>query len=141
MSQWNLIYHSKLTRSPLSYWVHIPLDASKNIYCAELDWMDFKPPFLRRIPVKGYPYLIIRVTGFNIEFASLVEVQHCLDILSQKNMPTTMALSKKRATGVGPNGHWLSRWPANLKSWSKRQKIVAALERTKTEMMKKGIEF
>jgi hypothetical protein len=39
-------------------------------------------------------------------------------------MPTSTQLARERNVNYGPNGHWLSRLPAKLKPWSKREKII-----------------
>ncbi|NJO92243.1 MAG: hypothetical protein HC831_27190 [Chloroflexia bacterium] len=58
-----------------------------------------------------------------------------------KHLPSTIELSNKRGTGYGPNNHWLSRLPGNIKSFAKREKIVKALVKAKDEIVKCGYIF
>ena len=72
--------------------------------------------------------LIINTLGVELEFASVAEVEHFLSVISQKNMPTTQQLSRQRTKNYGPNRHWLSRLPAAIKPWSKRERIIPVIE-------------
>ncbi len=72
--------------------------------------------------------LVVTVFGIELRFASVEEAEHFLNIIGQKNMPTTLKLSRERTNGYGPNGHWLSRLPAGIKAWSKRQKLIPIVE-------------
>ena len=102
---------------------------------------EFEPPFPPKDPLKGFPLLTVQILGFEFKFASRLELEHVIDILSKKKLPTTIELSNERSTGFGPNNHWLSRLPGNLKSWAKREKITRALIRTIADIEKSGIEF
>ncbi len=109
-----LEFRDKFIETPITFWVHkMPGD----------------PELPKAIPLKGYPYLIVNALGVELEFASTHEAEHFLKIISQKNLQTTLSLSEQRGTSVGPNGHWLSRLPSKLKSWSNRQKIIPSLRK------------
>jgi len=138
MSKSKLIYTESRKISPVSYWVHYGMDEHDRPY-SQCD--DYTPPFPPKDPVKGYPYLLVTVIGFELEFASSLELDHCIEILMQRNLPTTTYLSEQRGTGQGPNSHWLSRLPSELKSWSKRERIVAALIKAKEKLLSEKIRF
>ena len=123
MSKWRIEYRPKYQNTPMSFWVHKNLDGEAWIRSKEFD-----PPLPEAIPVKGFPYLVVDAMGTDLEFASIEEAEHFLYVISQKNMPTTRQLSRLRTEAKGPNSHWLSRLPADLKPWSKRQKIIPIME-------------
>jgi hypothetical protein len=109
-------------QTPGAYWVHIPIVGGD----------EYTPPAPKPIPGKGYAILQVPFGAHVLEFCSAAQLQHYIDVLSQKLLPTTTQLSAQRGSGAGPNGHWLSRLPAELKPYSKRvllvKKLKAALE-------------
>ena len=123
MKKWRIEYRPTYTKTPLSFWVHKHLDHEVWIYATKFD-----PELTKAIPGKGYPFLIVNALGVELEFASVPEVKHFLEVIGQKNMPTTRQLSKRRTNHYGPNAHWLSRLPADIKSWSKREKLLPVIE-------------
>lgn len=50
------------------------------------------------------------------------------DVLAQKHLPTTIRLSALPQSSRGPNSHWLSRLPGELKPWRKREKVLPLLD-------------
>ena len=124
MKRWRIEYLPEFPYTPISYWVHKQLGDDAWTRSKEFD-----PPLPPAIPGKGFPYLIVDAFGVDLVFASPLEVEHVLEVFSQKNMPSSLQLSRKRGSGYGPNNHWLSRLPATLKPWSKRQKLIPLLER------------
>lgn len=138
MSKWELKYYPERLKSPVSYWVHKGVNEEQTFYqnCVEFD-----PCFPPKDPEKGFPFLIVCVLGIELKFASMHELEHMIEILSMKHLPTTIELSNKRGTGYGPNNHWLSRLPGDIKSNVKRKKIVNALTKTKGEIAKGGFIF
>jgi hypothetical protein len=123
MSRWRIEYVAQYRSSPLSYWVHHNKDDD-----VWLDAHEFDPPLPEAIPEKGFPRLIIDAFGTDLEFASLHEAVHAREVLAQKNMPTSIQLATERGSSKGPNSHWLSRFPASLKPWNKRQKLLRILD-------------
>ncbi|MGV2874207.1 hypothetical protein [Colwellia sp. E150_009] len=123
MKKWHVEFNSEFTVTPISYWVHVNLDNDIWSYANK-----FEPPFPKPIPCKGFPLLVVNVLGVQLEFASVHEVLHFIDVIGQRNMPSTIELSRKRSDGYGPNRHWLSRLPAKLKPWSKREKLIPVIE-------------
>ena len=81
-------------------------------------------------------FIIVLVFGVELHFASVAEVEHFLEIIKLKNMPTTTQLSRKRTESYGPNNHWLSRLPSHLKSWTKREKIIPIVESALLDLKK-----
>ena len=123
MNKWHIGYTKEFEPSPLSFWTHIEADGQP-WYSA----MSFVPPKPLPVPGKGFAVLKVPVLGVELRFASVAEVHHFLEIMRQKNLPTTRRLSGQRATGLGPNSHWLSRLPSGLKAWTKRAKVIAIVE-------------
>jgi hypothetical protein len=107
---------------PMTYWVHLPIKESVWIYAT-----DYTPPLPNSLPGWGYPAFHVEIDGFTFRFASLNEIEHCIDILSKRVLPTSRILSEERGTSYGPNNHWLSRLPKGTKSWIYRQKAVTYL--------------
>ncbi|MCA9727561.1 MAG: hypothetical protein KC729_07750, partial [Candidatus Eisenbacteria bacterium] len=103
-------------------WVHRETDG-RPWHEAEV----FDPPRPAPIPGRGYAVYKVEVDGFVFEFASLAELRVCIETLSQKLLPRPLDLSRGR--GMGPNSHWLSRLPAEVKSWRFRVKAVSYLRR------------
>ena len=123
MARWRIEFGENYCSSPVSFWVHRHLD-----HDVWADATSFEPPLPQAIVGKGFPRLIIDAFGTELEFASIEEVEHCRQVLSQKNMPTTRQLASLRRSSLGPNSHWLSRFPAGLKSWRKREKLLPLLD-------------
>ncbi len=138
MSKWELKYFAERVKSPVSYWVHKGINEEMVFY---QNCVEFEPCFPPKDSVKGFPLLIVSVLGIELHFASMLELEHVIGILSMKHLPTTIELSNKRGTGYGPNNHWLSRLPGEVKSYTKREKIVKALIKAKTEVVKSGSAF
>lgn len=138
MSKWKLEYNATRIATPISYWVHKGLGEDEKPYnsCTE-----FSPPFPKKDVMKGYPRLMVTVLSFKIQFASKYEVEHFLSVMKQKNLPTTMSLSNKRDRHYGPNTHWLSRFPAHLKSWKKREIIISAVSKAMQELEASKYDF
>lgn len=103
--------------APLAFWVHVP--------GKEAD--DFVPAAPPAIPHKGYAVLHVEMDGVDLQFSSPAQLDHFIDVLSTRPLPTSRLLSSKRGLPVGPNGHWLSRLPAKMKSPRRREKLVRLL--------------
>lgn len=128
MKQWRIEYRPAYTETPLSFWVHRHIDHEVWCYATQ-----FEPELPKAIPCKGYPLLVVNALGIELEFASVAEVEHFLEVIGQKNMPTTQHLSRRRSNNYGPNRHWLSRLPSSIKSWPKRKKMIPIVERALNE--------
>ena len=122
MKHYQIKYTAQWTPSPVSFWVHRPVDAEHWANATQFD-----PPIPRGVPGKGWPALEVELDGVCLRFASLVELEHVMDVLSRNPLPTTRRLAQVSGTARGPNSHWLSRLPAKAKPKKFRQKLVAYL--------------
>ena len=132
MSSWKLEFFEERRESPITFWVHKGVDEEKNSYH---ECVEFNPPMPLKDPVKGYPFLTVTALGFDMTFSSLHEVEHFIAVMEQKNLPTTLSLSVQRGADNGPNSHWLSRFPAKYKGWTKRVKLVSAVKKAKESVV------
>ncbi|WP_372368904.1 hypothetical protein [Candidatus Uabimicrobium sp. HlEnr_7] len=124
MKKWSIQFQEKYTGSPLTYWVHKAIGNSK-----------YEPPLPKPVAGKGFAVLIVEIAEIELFFSSVNEVDHFLEVISQKNMPTSMQLSKIRGASYGPNKHWLSRLPGKIKPWRKRQRLIKILEKARKEFI------
>ncbi len=115
----------------MTFWVHRKV-AGKPWFETE----EFDPPRQKAVPLKGYPVFKVEFNGFTFEFTSFAEIQVCIKPLQEKLLPWTIDLSYKHGTGTEPNSHWLSRLPADVKSWKYREKAVEYLKETLEEFKK-----
>jgi len=109
----------------LAFWVHVPIPGAMG----ECD-----PPVPRAVPHLGYPLLRVEFESHELQFSALAQLDHFIDVLSRRPLPTSTQLSSLRGLPVGPNGHWLSRLPAELKSPRKRDRLVKALSAIRAEI-------
>jgi hypothetical protein len=131
MNEWKVTYKEQYSPSPVSFWVHKHLD--------DPIWMnatEFDPPLPKSVPGKGYPVLKVIFQDVKLTFSSIEEVEHFVDVVGQKNMPTSQQLSAKRNTKSGPNSHWLSRLPGDILSWKKREKLLKIMDKAIVEYRK-----
>ena len=120
MTKWRIEYNDEFVSSPLTYWVHDTVDGQP--------WSDsavYEPPLPSVIGGKGYAQLYVDILGVEIMFSSVEEVEHFLDVIKRKNMPTTHQLTKDSSD---LNRHWLSRFPSKLLAWRKREKYIKTVE-------------
>ena len=100
----------------MTYWVHRKVGR----------WDRFNPPRQEAVPGRGFPVMWVEIDGFEFEFASLAEIEACIEVLGRRLLPRTLDLSHERR--AGPNSHWLSRLPARVKPWRYRERAVRYLE-------------
>ena len=120
MKKWRFEYTQEFEVSPLSFWVHEAV--------GELHWnrsTQFDPPLPKVIGGKGFARIYFNILGVELVFSSVKEVEHFLEIIKQKNMPTPLQLTKDN---IGLNNHWLSRLPTKLLPWVKREKYIKTIE-------------
>jgi hypothetical protein len=115
--------------APLAFWVHVPIEGTMDLY---------EPPAPKPIPHKGYVILCVAFDKYELQFSAPAQLDHFIDVFSRKPLPTSRQLSSRRGLPVGPNGHWLSRLPATLKSPRKRLKLVDALRSVRSIAVTKG---
>jgi len=122
-------YREERTWSPLSYWVHRQPPGEVWVDATRLE-----PPPPGPVPGRGYPVLLVEVRGFAFSFASLEEMDHCIEVLGQRHLPSTTRLAREREPDWEwgrANRHWLSRLPGRVKAWRFREEAVRALARAR----------
>jgi len=122
MSRHWVEYSDERVRSPLTFWVHRERPGESWSLGSELE-----PPLPGPVGGKGYPKFFVSVADFEFRFASLEEMRHCIDVLSRKDLPTSLELSAERGSGASPKSHWLSRLPRRAKSWRFRERALGRL--------------
>jgi hypothetical protein len=120
MKRYSVRFNDVLVPSPMTFWVHKPVDTPL-WYQA----MVFDPSLPSVVPGKGFPYVYVEFDDFVFGFASLAELDTCIAVLSQKNLPATD--SETHARGTGPGAHWLNKLPGRVKSWRYRSRLVRYL--------------
>lgn len=115
-------YTANWRRLPMAYWVHVEKDGRHWSEALEYD-----PPAPLPVPHKGFPVLCVEVGETTLRFSSEPQVKEFLDVMSRQPLPTSRRLSALRGPAGGPNSHWLSRLPAELKSPKGRKMAVAAV--------------
>jgi hypothetical protein len=115
MKKIRVTYTDTFAPAPMTFWVHRPSE----------DRRVFEPPLPKPVPGQGFARYHVEFDGFEFVFASLLELRTCIEVLGQRLLPTTRALSV--GTGSGPNSHWLSRLPSSVKPWRYRQRAVRFL--------------
>jgi len=109
-------YRPDWLAAPMAVWVHKRVGEG------------FEPPAPAR-QLQGYPFYFVRSCGFVFYFSSKAQLDHAIEILGRKLLPTSLELSRRVGPNWGPNQHWLSRLPGDLKGWKKRRRIVRDLEK------------
>jgi hypothetical protein len=89
--------------APVAFWVHVPVPGTTDAW---------DPPAAPAIPHLGYAFLRVEFEQHVLVFSALPQLDHFIDVLSRKPLPTSRQLSSRRGLPVGPNGNWLSRLPA-----------------------------
>jgi len=117
MAKFWIEYHPDWLAAPMAVWVHKRVGEG------------FEPAAPAR-ELAGYPFYFVRSCGFVFCFSSRAQLDHAIEILGRKLLPTSLELSRRMGSDWGPNQHWLSRLPGDLKGWKKRRRIVTDLERS-----------
>ena len=119
-------YHDGWRDSAMSYQVDVEADGEPYYQAAR-----FSPPRPGPAAGKGHARFFVDCDGFTFEFSSPLELDQCVEVLSQKHLPSTSELSARRLGRLGPNRHWLSRLPARAKPWKYRQLATRHLARAR----------
>lgn len=138
MNKWRIEFYRSRKFSPVSWWVH-EARAGEGVEWRHSETYD--PPFPNKVALKGFPYLVVSIGNFELEFASSYEVKHCIDVLSQKNLPSTKNMVCQSSTTYKGYNHWLASYPAYLKSWKLRQKTVGLLSQALKSVRSNGVSF
>lgn len=118
-SRFRFTYEKDWRSAPLAYWVHVQ---------SPTDPTAFEPPAPLPVPHHGFVLLRVEYGVHELVFSSPEQLAHFIEVMAKKPLPTTRSLSAARGTGAGPNGHWLSRLPAALKSPAARLLLVRHLK-------------
>jgi hypothetical protein len=117
------IEHTESWRnSPMAFWVHVERGKEPWYLASEFD-----PPAPSPDGKLGYRVLCVESQGMTFRFTSSEQLDVCIQTLSQKPLPSTKRLAVQRNAPVGPNGHWLSRLPASVKSAKGRTNVIQDL--------------
>ena len=123
MSKFKIMFNQDYQPSPMTFWVHHDINSEVWLYASK-----YEPVLPSAIFSKGFPMLIVDALGHELMFSSIQEIEHFLEVVNKKNMPTSTSLARKRPMSTGLNNHWLSRLPSKLKSWRNRQKYIPIIE-------------
>lgn len=115
--------------APLAFWVHVPV-AGSDTECV--------PSAPVGILHKGFMVLHVDAADVDLKFSSLAQLDHFIEVMGAKPVPTSRQLSRKRKLPVGPNSHWLSRLPAKLKAPKERAKLVSRLQAVREQLSPLG---
>jgi hypothetical protein len=125
ISRFRFMYEPDWRTAPMAFWVHVP---STTLGA-------FEPAAPPKVPRLGYSFLKFEFGEHELVFSSPAQLQHMIDVLSKKPLPTSTQLSAARGASVGPNGHWLSRLPAELKSPKTREVLVRHLKSLRKQLL------
>lgn len=126
MAKYWLEFSEEYKESPLSSWVHVPVDAETWTSAKE-----YNPPLPKKHIDKGYIIYKIDFKGCIFSYSSLEEIEHCISVLSPKAMKTTRELALNSWVNGYQHTHWLTKWPGNAKSFKDRQEIIKLLNKVK----------
>ena len=126
---WRFTWESNWIHAPMAWWVHRPVDGQPGV---------FDPPVPPAVPHRGHAWLRVDCGGHEWVFSAPAQLDHAIEVLSRVPLPTSRALSAARGGGAGPNGHWLSRLPAAVKSPRERTRHVQALRAVRGALQAAG---
>lgn len=111
--------------APLAFWVHVTVTGSDK---------ECVPSAPVEVLHKGFVVLHVDAADVDLQFSSLAQLDHFIEVMVTKPLPTSRQLSRKRELPVGPNSHWLSRLPVKLKAPKERAKLVSRLEAVREQL-------
>ena len=114
--------------APLAFWVHVPVVGSTKCI----------PPAPVAVLHKGFMLLHVDAADVDLQFSSLAQLDHFIEVMAARPLPTSRELSRKRELSIGPNSHWLSRLPAKLKAPTERAKLVSRLRAVREQLVPLG---
>jgi hypothetical protein len=118
-------YAASWQDEPMAYWVHVQKGTEEWLRATEFD-----PPAPKAHGKAGYPVPCVASCGMTFRFSSRAQLDVCIRMLSTQPLPATRNLTALRSGHYGPNGHWLSRLPASVKSTKGRQQAIADFSET-----------
>ncbi len=124
ISRFCFTFEESWQNAPMAYWVHEQsLDGGST----------FEPPAPLPVAKRGYPFLRFEYDVHELVFSSPAQLNHMIEVLSTKPLPTPARLSAGRK--AAPNGHWLSRLPAELKAPKEREQLVKHLKAVRKQVL------
>jgi hypothetical protein len=117
-SKFHFTFEADWRGAPGAFWVHVPVEGEPGV---------FVPAAPIAVPHKGFAMSHVAFEVYDLIFSSSAQIEHYIEVLSKTALPTSRHLSEARGNNVGPNQHWLSRLPGELKSRRTRQALVKAL--------------
>lgn len=127
--QFDFTFEHDWRTAPLAFWVHVPTGEATS---------DYLPPAPKVVLHKGFRVLHVEIDNVDLQFSSLAQLNHFIEVIEAIPRPTSLQLSRKRASTVGPNGHWLSRLPAKLKAPKAKEKLVISLKSVRDQLLPLG---
>jgi hypothetical protein len=125
----HISYEPNWQSAPLAFWVHVPGAGSDT---------DYTPVAPTPVLHKGYVFLHVEAGNVDLQFSSKAQLDHFIEVLASKPLPTSGQLSRKRNVAAGPNGHWLSRLPVKLKAPRARARLVEDLRAIRQHLLPLG---
>ena len=129
VTRYHFSYETHWQTAPVAFWVHLPVDGSTTL---------FNPPAPSAVPHKGFVFLHVEFEGTDLQFSAPRQLDHFIEVLSTKPLPTSRRLSSSHGLPAGPNSHWLSRLPASIKSPGKRMQLVEAMRAVREKVLVSG---
>lgn len=126
MSKYWIEYTEEFEESPLTCWVHKPIDSE--VWSSATK---FEPDLPQKILGKGYPVYKIEYKSHEFIFSSKQEIDYCISIFSKKVLPTTNILSQSSWMKGYQHLHWSTKWPGNSKGYKDRVAIIKLLEKVR----------
>ena len=119
MAKYWVGYTEKFKQSPVTCWVHKPIDSDGWISATK-----FEPSLPQKISGKGYPVYKIEYKGYELVFSTKWEIEHCISVLNKRVLPTTYKLAKESWMKGYQHIHWLTKWPSGISKYKDRLAIV-----------------
>ena len=88
--------------APVAFWVHVPLDEANQ---------EFLPSAPVAVQHKGYAFLHVEVGEVDLQFSSLAQLHHFIEVMDSTPLPTSTQLSRRWGALVGPNGQLVGSKP------------------------------
>lgn len=121
-------YSRDFRPSPISFWVGPPV--SFYIQRTGQNGRPLSPTFCRN-PIYTsrmlWAYLEANLNGVDLHFATILELDHLLEVFKRKVLPKGANLIPGFDRPGLPNNHWLSRLPAHSLSFKFRQDVIRFL--------------
>ncbi len=129
MKKVELSYSKEFPLTPISYWVGQQMYGWTKQQTPSGQWRRPKwqaTPFCSQR--KLWCQLEVNFRGIRLLFSTPQELDHFIEIMEQKNLPSGFQLIPGNMRVGRPNRHWLSRLPSKAKPWKFRQAVCSFLK-------------